>query len=316
MGDGTVVSPSAGYNGQSVISENLKEIAQQEGGSLNHSNILESHTTQKVIGDIIEGNISNVGSVLPSGTAYGEPDYSKEPEFVVIKASPAVDLSITDSSGLHTGIIDPPDNVTDDVVTAFEERIPGSKFIQGEDSGSGPSTTIYVPRSAGNYSVGLSGNSVGTFDMSVELIKGDTVIDHVEYDAIPVLPSTVASTTISIPDLLGQSLASSSSPISIDVSGNGSTTLVVSSNKNPDPIIYFESLRQSVLDTIGSTTRAKALLKRIDHIEQQIRNGKLSNGHSDEYISERVGHKKVLNTSVNDKNKIMDMLEKFIGQFE
>ena len=228
-----------------------------------------------------------------------------------MKTSSAVDLSVTNSGNQHTGTIDAPAEITDDVVTAYEENIPGSKYVQSEDSGNGPSTVVYIPRNGGSYSVTVQGNSVGTFDMSVDIVKGDKVIDSVHYDAIPVLPTTLASTTITT---LGSTL-SSSTPLAVDISGNGTSTFSVIPGSVPDPVLYFEVLKKG-LDNIDSSSRMKSIFNRIDGIEGRIRSGKKLPYHNDEYIAQNMRHRKLWKLSSDDRSKIIDMLDRFVSQFE
>ena len=318
MGDGTVVVPSASYAGSSIVSADLKQVSHDEGRTINHANILESSSTEKVIGDIITGKISTSSAITLSGMSRGEPDYSKEPSYIVVSTDANVNLSAYDSSGHHTGTIAPPAGVTDDVVTAYEEHIPGSTFTP-IISGSGNS--IHIPDDAGTYTIVAEGAGVGTFNLGVQRIQGDRVIDQTTFDAIPVLPSSVATTTIIIPTTTNTPtpIASSTSPLLLDISGTGSSTLSIISGTTPDPIKYFDTLRNGLNQTVGSTTRMRTIWNRIDRIEDKIRSHKKftdNKEHEREYQSVYIRHDRNRGFSSHEKDTIMDTVEKFISQFE
>ena len=318
MGDGTVVAPSASYASESIISADLKKISHDEGWNINHATILESSTTEKIIGDIITGKISTSSALTLSGMSRGEPDYSKEPSYIVVSTDANVNLSAYDQAGRHTGMIDPPAGVTDDVVTAYEERIPGSTFTQAI-SGSGNS--IHIPDDAGRYTIVAEGTGVGTFNLDVQRIQGDRVIDQTAFDAVPVLPSSVATTTIMIPSAteISTPLASSTLPLTLDISGTGSSTLAITSGTTPDPIKYFEVLKNGLRESCGSTTRMRNIWNRIDRIEDKIRSHKKftdDKEHGREYQSVYIRHDKNRGFSSHEKDTIMDTVERFISQFE
>ena len=312
MGDGTVVAPSAAYDTESVVSIDLKQVSMLEGSNISHANILESSTTQQQIKDIITHK-KNTGSI--PAISYGEPDYSKEPTFIVVRSSGPVDLNVYDSAGKHTGEIAPPAEVTDDVVTAYEENIPGSRYVQSD---SGQNNSVYVPSGGGNYSIVAEGSGVGTFDLTVERVQGSAVLDTVRFDAIPVTSTSVASTTVTL--IMGSSsipLASSTAPLAVDISGDHSGTTVVPPNTQPDPSKYFDIFKRCIERIGGNSRHSKDVSKRIDHLQDIFRKkGRLGIRKGGEYESMRMRHAKLNSLSPNDKESLVSDIEKFVDQFE
>ena len=271
MGDGTVVVPSAAYSGLTadgasptkVVSIDLASSSAAENKSFDHVNILESSTTQAVIGAILTadhsinggslpgGGSTIGGSVLPGGTSLGEPNYNTEPVHLVVSVDAAASLDVHDSSGNHTGLIMPPAGVTDYVVAAYEEKVPGSHFSVSTDDSNGSgsdsnadgitNTSISLPNNNQQYSVTVNGGGFGSFTLNLDKVQGTTTLGHIEFADIPMTPSSTATTIIEVAP--NEPIASSTSPMSVDIDGDGTIDFVASSTVN-----------STAQDLISSTT--------------------------------------------------------------
>ncbi len=213
FGDGTVVMQSAAHDGGDVVSIDLPAQEEVDSMEIKHANILESSTVQEVIGDIItstSGDVEKVDHIkdtlanLP-GVSVGMPDQHDEEEFTVISTHSPVELHLYDAHGNHTGLIAPPaelefedgdEGLDEDLYTFYENKIPGTDFeIREGDIGN--ETYITLGKNAkGSYNVSIQGTGPGTFDYIVERIKGDEIMDRVEYLDIPVTSLTVATGTL------------------------------------------------------------------------------------------------------------------------
>jgi len=230
MGDGTVVAPSAAHASWQTVSLDLDAISKEEGTALGHSNILESSTTQSVIRRIVTGD----ADLLPwipnfTGMSLGEPDYSKEPAFIVVVVHSAVELHAYDAQGRHTGPVSKPAVLTDNdyISGAYETGIPGSYFqATGGEDGSGSDTYIRLPDKGGaRYSVVVKAKDFGFFTLGVERVVGGNSADEVSYTMSSMSPLTVATTTVgsSANDGSYLSIASTTPAIHVDVNGDGSS---------------------------------------------------------------------------------------------
>ncbi|MBP6858894.1 MAG: hypothetical protein KBC33_03650 [Candidatus Pacebacteria bacterium] len=209
LGDGTVVTPSAGYDAGTVVSINLPAQEEIDSTTIKHANILESSTVQDAVGDIIVSQEESVKDKLKKlpGVTIGLPDASDEEEFLVLSTHSPVNLHLYDAQGNHTGLIAPPTNIKlqegdegldEDLYSFYEEKIPGSSFEMREgDIGNETYITLDGDR-VGSYDIKIQGTGSGTFDYIVERIKGDEIIDRVEYLDMPVNQLTVATGTIAI----------------------------------------------------------------------------------------------------------------------
>ncbi|MFA6404952.1 MAG: hypothetical protein WCW03_03070 [Candidatus Paceibacterota bacterium] len=332
MGDGTVVSKSATYKAGDVLSIDLDKISDIEDKNTNHANILESTITQKIVESAIVN--SNYNSLCNSvtqlqGVTCGEPDYTKEVEPVemVISTHSPVELHVYDSSGNHTGMISRPSEVEDDVLTFFEEKIPGSRFeyMSGEDYEG--ETFVHLPDNGKSYGIVVNGTGIGTFTLDVERTKGGEVIDSAEYVDLPVSPSMIASTTIQVIPLsqsntVSNPIASSSKTLFIDFDGNGVVDFMATSSSKTIDITessmrYLELLKKLITSLIGSTNKAKSLIKRIDKLENIVVKGKEKKIiKSAKNIRKNVGHIKKGKLTEIDRKQIIETIDLFLSQFE
>ncbi len=335
MGDGTVVAQSAAYEAGKAVSVDLKEISNDEHSDIVHANIMESSTTQNLIENMIRNNQqAAVSFALPPGTAWGEPDYSKDGsqnELVVSTHSP-VELNVYDSKGNHTGTIAPPPDVEEGLYTFFETKIPGSTYKQRQNNDNDTDSYIKLPDDGGKYSIVVKGTGVGTFDLDIDRQSSGAVIGHAEYDSIPVNPLTVASTTIqlvpaqSLPvnatSSINSIIASSTQPLLVDMNGDGSVDIrATSTQKNTgvfDSISYIESLRKTIIILMGnSSVKAKAFIKRLDRLEDLVKKGKLKKLHDfSQKLEKSLGHKRFKALTDDDKQEIIDMIDVLVSQYE
>ncbi len=316
MGDGTVVAPSAAYDTSSVVSIDLNRVSKLENMNISHANILESSTTQKQIEDIITHKQPSNGQSSIPGISYGEPEYTKEPTFIVVHSQGLVGLNVYDSSGHHTGEMPVPTEVTDDVVKAYEETIPGSRYEQLGDQ----NRSIYIPDMSGRYSIVAQGSGVGSFDLSIDRVQGDTILDTTHFDAIPVTPTTVASTTISTGDTgvtTTSSLASSTTVLTIDVSGGGSNVLVVPPNVQPDTTTYLDIFKKYIDRMDSSHKHSKDIYRRIERLQELWKKGGRIDIHKGkEYAGNWMRHIRSDKGLLEKKDQVIDDIDRFISQFE
>ncbi len=230
MGDGTVVAPSAAYasfSTTSVVSIDLASTSITEKKNIQHVNILESSTTQSVIRNILLGEkmtYNGVGGSV-SVVSSGEPDYKKEAARLVVSVDSGASLSVRDSSGNHTGPTNLPAGVVDDAVNTYEENIPGSHYLAYGQDKSG----VSLLPSDQPYTVSVNGGGFGTFTLNVEHVLGTTTLGHTEYTDIPMTPSSTATTIVRVESKDGDSGAPSSTPIRLDIDGDGTTDFTASS---------------------------------------------------------------------------------------
>ncbi len=308
MGDGTVVSPSAAFNAGEVVYLDLSKLSEKEESSFSHSNILESSASHSVIKGVLTGKSASMN--LPEGTSLGEPaDFGEAGQLVVSTHSP-VQLHIYDSKGRHTGPIAGPLE-TEEIYFAFEEGIPGSSFTKYGDEND-PEMYINLPdHPAKSYSVVVAGTDVGVATLEVERIRGGETLERIVYNSFPVMPITVASTTVSS-GALGPVAG-----LPIDIDGNGSVDTYIKAGMSPDPILNIEMIRTTARTLLGATEKAKELDKGLVKIQDLINKGKLyKSDHVVEQIQKKIGHRKLSSLSDEDKEYIIDSIELLIAGFD
>ena len=337
LGDGTVVVPSAAYNSGTTTAVNLRVESEQNRSTINHSNILGSASVKNVIENIIRSTTgaSKAGtspsidyqtlekklSQIPNVTL-GEPDYSKEETFLVLSTHSPVDLHVYDQYGNHTGLTTVPAglDVEEDLYIMFEEKILGSSFEIHDDNDQ-HETYITLPNNSGQkYNVSINGVGVGEFTYQVERVKGTQVLDVVEYSSLPVTPLMTASSTI-VSDVSGSTnstyLASSSSALSIDVDGNGSVDITSVPNFALDPITFFESLKNTLIQLLGPGKASDDFTRRINKIEDAYKKNRLKAIDSGvNNLKSRINSKNLKTLTQSDKDEIVAMIDSFIAQFE
>jgi pimeloyl-ACP methyl ester carboxylesterase len=329
MGDGTVVAKSAAYEAGKIASVDLANISSEENSNISHVNILESKVVQNTIEGMIKHNSNTDSFQLSDGVSWGEPDYSKDngnSELVISTHSP-VELHVYDDKGNHTGIIPNPtgQDIEEGLYTFFEEKIPNSHFKKQDKNGNGSDDYITLPDNGKKYGIVVQGISVGDFTLDIERRKDGAMLDHIEYNGIPVTPLTVASTTIAVIPFGNSSasaLASSSKPLLIDVDGNGSPDIQANSgldykSASFDWVNYLEVLKKTIISLIGNTNKATNLNKRIDKLENLVKKGKAKQTQNlANKLAKKIGHKNFKELNETDKQQITDMINTFIAQYE
>jgi len=311
LGDGTVVAPSAIYNDGVVAGIDLQVASADDHVNINHAGILESSTTLAVLEAMIKGEQVSTSS-LPSlpGVIVGEPSGMAEPTYLVVSTHSPVELHVYDSEGNHTGPIDPP--VGTDIYSAFEANIPNSDFTAADEGDS----YAYLPDGGEKYRLEVRGIGVGEFTLNVEKKNGAQVIDALEYAMVPVTPLSVASLSVQSGSSM-DSLASTTSSLSIDEDGDGSVDATIKANQPFDPINYLEMYKKTISTIAGTLPRGKSLIKRIDKLENLIRAGKLKKAQNlSEKLDKKMKHMKFKKLAAADKQTILDMFDIFIQQYE
>ncbi len=371
MGDGTVVSPSAadlgvnsassstnsvtGISNANNISLDLASISRSENKNIDHANILESATTQSIIEKILSGS-SQLASVIAStpSVSLGEPDYSKEPVRLVVSTEAQAELHVQDANGKHTGTITSPAGVEDDVVMAYEEGISGSHFSVGSDSDTVNNSRISMPDNGQKYIVTINGGGFGSFSLNMDRMQGSTMLGHAEFADIPMTPLSVATATILVAPLdsnvsnsntvststLSNILASSTSVISLDIDGDGTTDFVATSTvsskevsavsttgtttaSSTNDITRLELLKKYTSTLLGQGEQYRKLAKRFEKIEDMLKKGQIkelkSKKWSRNFIEKsmhKIGHRKLKNLKAGERKDFTDMVESMLVELE
>jgi pimeloyl-ACP methyl ester carboxylesterase len=325
MGDGTVVTASASYDSGTTTVIDLQTPGIK--GTL-HGNILESVATQGVVRDLLEDSPAAAKEreiVSIPGVSIGLPDASKEKTMIVISTHSPIQPQVYDAQGNHTGETVPPLGMPTDVFRTYDMQISGSAFRVDEHNDTDYDTYISLPDDGTKYSVVLNGTGVGSFTYDVDRIRGGVTMDHAEYANLPVTPLTVATTTIQfsptdIPTPPGVPFGIASStfmatiqPLSIDVDGDGTPDIKAVQGSTTNPTTYWESMKKAC----GKETYCKGIGSRIDRIEDLIKKGKFKRLHDfRDKIWQYLKHRRAKSLSDDDKQKIGDMFDGFISQFE
>lgn len=304
MGDGTVVTPSAIDQSNSVVSLDLENVSKSNGDEISHYNILEASSTQAVIADIVTKSPEDKEKFsLPSGASWGEPDYDLEPDFLVVSTHSPVDLHVYDEKGNHTGLISvPPELADNDFITgAYEKKIQGSSF---EVSGDGidSDTYIQIPFIQGKkYKIEIDGKDFGTFTFRIEKFRGRKSLSKEDYSLLPVTPLMVASTTVG--DVQAQ-------PLQIDFDGDGSSDLAAIVGMPVDTYAGVVAAKKLINTIFGQDRRGQQLIKRIDRLVEMIKNGKeVKAKNQANKLKWKLGHKKLKNISASDRQQIIGVIE-------
>ncbi|MCX6715505.1 MAG: hypothetical protein NT077_00630 [Candidatus Taylorbacteria bacterium] len=339
MGDGTVISPSATFNGGIVASLDLAEVSKQENSEFDHTNILEASSAQTTIRQIVENNNTSGPISLPKGVALGEPDYSKEnSSSLVLSTHSPVELHIYDSRGNHTGLISkPPELAQNDFVTgAYETKIPGSSFRVSSGENSDSDTYIRLPYGDGqNYSVVINGTDFGFFTFQAERFDGEKSLEKVTYSTQPIAPVSVATTTIvgsaiSGPSGTSVSLVSMIPQLNVDIDANGlvdyqalpgGTGLPGNATSLEDANIVALSISNDVIKKTMKTVllnefdspRIKGIIKKLDHITDLAKKGKLKQSEKQgDRLIKRLGHIKLKGISPDERKRFVDAVEAMV----
>ncbi|MDE2172667.1 MAG: hypothetical protein KGJ33_01825 [Patescibacteria group bacterium] len=277
MGDGTVVAPSAAYNDGTPISLDLGGLSADERKDYNHVNILESSTTQSVIGEIIKkGNEARQPIASIPNVSLGEPDYSKEATYLVVSTHSPVELNIYDARNRHTGPISQPagiDEPLDDSLYSFYETgIPGSNFTRHPGADGGADTSIYLPENDGQtYSVVMNGTDFGFVSFDIEARSGDRSLGKATYTMEPVTPFTIATTTVggigpaSASSQMSTIIASTTPSLHLDVDGDGKSDFEAVPG-NGLPAGAMSATDTTAISNAANAAMTQALVKLTDRL--------------------------------------------------
>ncbi len=332
MGDSTVVVPSAVYDAGTVAAINLPQESVTEGRVYDHANILESSATQSAIRDMVTGadtdqsvrtlSITDKLRQIPNLTI-GEPDYEHEKTFLVVSTHSPVELHLSDMNGRHTGFAPIPASTDEELEDGLwkyaEHDIPGSSFETHGDEEQ-PETYITIPdEGARTFAVSIQGIGVGEFTYRVERIRGGEVVDSVQYGGIPVTPLTNATTTIVTNSVAEQpeKLASSTRPLSVDLDGNGSADMSIKPNTVVRERDQVHWLKLCVQDILGSSKRAKDVIRRLERLEMVAEKGKLKRlDRRVDALKKRIVHMNKKTLSEEQKRQLIELVEAFVTQLE
>jgi pimeloyl-ACP methyl ester carboxylesterase len=324
-GDGTVVTPSASYDSDKVITLDLATAKKIENKKIDHSNILSASSTIGAIDKLVTNRSKTDKELLDEiskipGVTIGEIDYNREePAYLQISTHSPVDLHVYDEQGRHVGVVPVPSelDIEEGLVTFVDEEIDGVSINPGQ----GYSTYVYMnDEKDARYDIVVRGNNFGTFDYQVERVKDGKVLDNIEYKNIPVTPFTVASTSIitKATDVTSPpKLANILPPLEIDQDGNGTTDYSIPHSTKIEDVERIKIIRNIARLYCKDKKRLTKIEKRLDKIEEMIRKGNFNQKH--DYYDKMINHNKHFGSGpVTDSNKakIMDLMEIYISQFE
>ena len=351
-GDGTVVAPSAAYEGGQVIPIDLSAPAQIDKKSFDHVDILDSSSTQTAIDSIISApsgsgdpaysddpathntKVLNELSKIP-GVSVGDMDWNKlmaeenaaRKEILITTHSP-VDLNVYDSQGDHTGVVPLPPEVASQVEPGLylmsEHGIPDSRFDDLDtDAQGGHDESVSVPDNGDSYTIALSGVGVGAFTLDIERIRATSTIETVEWSGIPVTQMSSATTTFVSSGsfaVAANALASSTAPLSLDADGDGTVDATSSPNAPQTSDRYWDILKK-ICDSVGRhSPRSIALMKRMDHIRaamKAMKGVKPVDFHREAASAGGyLAHLRFNRLSDADRDHVLDGIEGLVRQFE
>ncbi len=248
-GDGTVVVPSALWIATSTSQVerywvDLKKY-NDENIDKDHAKILEVSTLL----DFIKTKLTNVTSSLPNYIVNSASTLSDAPDikFVYTLHSP-LSLNLYDTLGNHTGI---------STTTGYvEQNISGSRY------GTFGEVKYIIANADVAQHLALQGYATGTFSLDVEKVRGDIILASTTFASVPVSPNTIA--TFSLP---ANGDFSSSTPLRVDVDGNGANDIVLVPEIGatvypdftpPEAIFSFNAITKDVVilgeDNVGTTS--------------------------------------------------------------
>lgn len=324
-GDGTVVTPSASYGASNVISLNLKSIEGAKDKELDHSNILTSSSTIVAIDRVVTNRNKTEKEILDEiakipGVTIGEIDFNREePAYLRLSTHSPVDLHIYDSKGNHAGIIPvPPElDIEDGLITFVDNNIRGVRL----DPGQGYTTRVVMDDDVDEkYDIVIKGNNFGTFSYQVERVRGDNILENIQYRDIPVTPFSVATTSITTratDNKNNPKFTNMLPPLLVDVDGDGSRDITATPTTRVDSIEQIKYIRKIAKLYCKDPKRLAKIEKRLDKLEESFRKGNSDTLH-DFYdkLLEKMGHVEPRKITEFDKNKVLDLVEIYISQFE
>jgi hypothetical protein len=223
-GDGTVVTLATLSHASTTYYFDISRYNSSMKSNISHANILESHSVQNLIENLIVGNEYQ-------DTYVSQLEFFANPQLQINIHSP-VTLDLYDFEGNHTGSSLISINTDSKLV---EEKIPNSYYLPfGEGVYTGVSSNIPV-------TAHLQGTGMGVFTLDV----GSTT-----YSEIPVLPTTIAEIKVS---------QATSSDLLVDMDGDGIYDMTIQKDNSFDPTSYLLSMKK-LITTLDIPDKTKSQL--------------------------------------------------------
>lgn len=293
-GDKTVVIPSATAMGGQKFYVNLPDYNHE--GILNqrrnreHADILEVSVVQELIGKIIK----NDTSPLPDHITSMQPLPNDVNKKLRIRVHSPVSLDLYDTEGNHTGLLQNPNLDSD--IRLFEENIPNSYYLEmgeGKYAGRDTLTTTRIV---------LKGQSLGTFTLEIDEVSGATTTGTLRFKDIPI----TASSTITM-DI--QTIASTT-PLQIDINGDGVVDFTLSSSTPTDSNISLEMLARIIQDMDIKSPFKKELTKDIERIQKHLKKEAKYEEEDEEDDKENKDRKEILEDFLHFEKDVRKFVKK------
>ncbi len=322
LGDGTVVANSAEHDSGNSAYIDLANAGKKEGRDIDHSNIMGATSTINSIDRIIKNDEDNekIKEQLNKIDGVQVTTYSKLPvdnSYIIVSTHSPVDLHVYDRDGKHVGI----NNLAQELgiepglVTSADQGIIGSTIEFQEQNDGSTETYIYLPYEIGEkYNIRIDGNNFGQFSYKVEKIVNDEKVDSIIYENIPVMPTSVASTSLYIKT--GSSLKDQVADINLDFDGDGLVDDKISTISQFDDYQLILKLRKMLDKYCLSSNNCKSLKNRLDKIQAKMLNSKNTNKKIDLVIFEAIGHIEKDHFDQKNRDKVMQNLSQYIKQLE
>lgn len=240
-GDRTVIYPSAVYLGAEKYYFDIDAYNSANDKNIDHKNILEAQSLLNFISNEVE-NIEEEGEFITNI----RPNVKASEKRILISMHSPASISLYDEEGNHTGLI--PNTISDSDFLLYEENIPNSFYMEfGESKYAG------FEAQEGNR-VKIQGTGAGTFTFVVEERAGDEVVDTTMFTDIPVTPDLKAEYTVS----------GEVQTLVLDIDGNGTKDFDVKPSEQPDPILFFQMLKKSIISLKLPSFVEKLFLQKID----------------------------------------------------
>jgi len=257
-GDGTVVVPSAtamdlpnttfyvklpDYNRELLFLRRNRD----------HADIMEVEDIQELIKQIINNTLDF--TQLPDNIYTGKPEPKEEDNKLRLRVHSPISIDVYDSFGNHTGLIPNPDPTSN--IQVVEAQIPNSYYYEvGEKKYLGLDTKD-------EYQIEIKGLALGTFTIEIDQVWNDELQDTTSYADIPVSPNTIGLFTTQFVD--------TTSPLSLDTSGDGKPDVTVKPAEKPDPLVSLGVLKNTIKSLSIHKAVKNALIKQIEAAENILK---------------------------------------------
>jgi hypothetical protein len=265
-GDKTVVIPSAvGMSAREYylnLKDHNKELRRLRRNR-EHADIFEVQSLQNFLKNLI----TNV-DILPSHISDTLPPSDDEDKRLRVSAHSPVSLLVCsnipaeDDRPLCTGI----ESIAGSDLQQKVEDIANSYYMEfGEGK--------YVGFAADEpHTIALEGTGLGTFDLNIEEITGDTTSATLTYDDIPVMAGSEAQLTLQT--------INAATPLRIDTDGNGTFETTINRGEQLTPSQLIDSLSVMVNSLNLKHGDKKSIASHLRNAQKKINDGKDKNMHS------------------------------------